>query len=140
MYKICTTCKAEKLSTEFRKDTRRLDGLQSWCKVCARTHHKSAYATKYGESVKTKTNARMDIARQWIQEYKTRNKCLVCSEDASCCLDLHHLDPSEKEFHIGAALSRSLEKIQEEVKKCVVLCKNCHTKVHAGIVTLVDYL
>ncbi len=132
MFKVCTTCNTEKPVTEFRKDKRRLDGLQSWCKTCARAHHKSAYTTKYGERVKAKTNSRMAVARDWVLEYKTSRGCLKCGETSGCCLDFHHTDPEQKDFELGGALSRSLAKIQQEVEKCVVLCKNCHTKVHAG--------
>jgi hypothetical protein len=34
--KYCTRCNAFKLRDEFNKQCSRLDGLQSWCRLCYR--------------------------------------------------------------------------------------------------------
>jgi hypothetical protein len=136
MFKVCTTCRKEKALTDFRKDSRRLDGLQSWCKQCAREHHKSAYTSKYGDSAKVATNVRMNKAKEWLLEYKRSRGCCSCPEQSVHCLTFHHIDPREKDFTLGASLSRSLSKIQQEVSKCVVVCRNCHAKIHAGEIEL----
>jgi hypothetical protein len=62
----------------------------------------------------------------------------VCSERQPCCLVAHHLDPSKKDFNIGDARSNKLgfASVQEELEKCVCLCMNCHSKVHAGVLQL----
>jgi hypothetical protein len=63
--------------------------------------------------------------------------CLLCEEQELCCLDFHHI--GEKRLAISAAVAHhthSIESIIEEAKKCVVLCKNCHAKAHAGVVVL----
>ncbi len=57
------------------------------------------------------------------------NKC-------KSALEYHHLDPSKKEFQLSKARSRSIDKIKQEIKKCVLLCANCHREVHAGIIKL----
>ena len=44
-----------------------------------------------------------------------------------------HLDPERKEFGIALrGVARSLERAREEVRKCVLLCANCHAEVEAG--------
>jgi hypothetical protein len=63
--------------------------------------------------------------------------CLFCGEKELVCLDLHHLNPSEKDFELsGSGLMRTEADIIAEVAKCVVLCANCHRKLHAGILSL----
>lgn len=45
--------------------------------------------------------------------------------------DFHHLDPTQKDINPALAFMRSWEKVEEEViKKCVLLCANCHRKRH----------
>jgi len=43
----------------------------------------------------------------------------------------HHLNSSEKDFMIGNVANRNWEKIKTEIKKCVLLCANCHTVSHS---------
>jgi transposase-like protein len=52
-------------------------------------------------------------------------------------LQFHHVDPGEKEFHIAQrGYSRSLTRSRAEVRKCVLLCANCHAEVEGGFATL----
>jgi len=66
-------------------------------------------------------------------------KCRVCGYN-KChqALDVHHVDPSKKEFSFGAyrASPKSWEKAKVELKKCVLLCGNCHAEVHDGILDI----
>ena len=49
-------------------------------------------------------------------------------------MDLHHIDPSTKKDTVSNLLkSGSLQSLQEEIDKCVVLCSNCHRLVHAEL-------
>tara|TARA_R110000824_G_scaffold15595_1_gene65445 strand:- start:3098 stop:3505 length:408 start_codon:yes stop_codon:yes gene_type:complete len=58
-------------------------------------------------------------------------ECEHCgfNEEISSCYDFHHKDPSKKEFAIGTK-NYGLEKQKKEVDKCLLLCRNCHAKVH----------
>lgn len=50
-------------------------------------------------------------------------------------LQFHHVNPQQKAFQLaGRGLTRSLSRLREEAKKCVLLCANCHAEVEAGIV------
>ncbi len=52
-------------------------------------------------------------------------------------LDFHHRDPKKKDFGLAVkGLTRSWEKIQKEIDKCVLVCANCHREIHAGITQL----
>lgn len=79
--------------------------------------------------------ARYARLRAYLDNVKTSQGCLVCGERVAVCLDFHHLDPSKKEFTLSKAL-RSNKKLADEIAKCVVLCANCHRKLHAGLISL----
>lgn len=48
--------------------------------------------------------------------------------------DFHHRDPSEKLFALNAAklVTYAWERIEEEAKKCDLICSNCHRVEHFG--------
>ena len=60
-------------------------------------------------------------------------KCSRCKNAyPPCVYDLHHKDPSEKEFTLANSyLDVSSEKFWNEVNKCELLCANCHRIEHA---------
>jgi hypothetical protein len=63
-------------------------------------------------------------------------KCALCGYDrCNEALDLHHLNPDEKDFDVSARPCVSWEKTSAEIKKCILLCANCHREVHNGMVT-----
>lgn len=47
-------------------------------------------------------------------------------------LQFHHLDPNEKDFTIGRFLHKSWSFLEAELKKCVLLCANCHITEHTN--------
>ena len=70
--------------------------------------------------------------RVWIREYKSRLSCQVCGESRAPCLDFHHTE--EKDGTLASVIARgwSIERIEREIAKCVVLCANCHRMEHSG--------
>lgn len=85
---------------------------------------------------------RYQMKKAFIEERKT--KCLKCGESRKYVLDFHHIDPSTKSFTIGRIKKSSLEAIENEIDKCIVLCANCHREFHhineEYGVSLEDYL
>lgn len=58
-------------------------------------------------------------------------RCNICGYDkCPSAFDFHHIDPTEKDFVISS--KTSWEAIEPELRKCVLLCANCHREVHAG--------
>lgn len=57
-------------------------------------------------------------------------KCSCCGEDRPWLLCFHHNDPNEKEFNINDILALRWSIIEPEIKKCVLLCYNCHREIH----------
>jgi hypothetical protein len=64
--------------------------------------------------------------------------CIFCGESEVACLDLHHLDPAAKETTVSYLITchAKLETLLTEIAKCVVVCANCHRKLHAGLLTI----
>jgi hypothetical protein len=57
--------------------------------------------------------------------------CMQCGlRDDPIVYDFHHVDPATKNFTIAARISYiQIDKLIEELKKCVLLCSRCHRKV-----------
>lgn len=61
--------------------------------------------------------------------------CAVCGYDRSVInLHFHHVDPAKKSFRVSMASGRALAKYREEVKKCVLVCANCHGEIEGGLI------
>lgn len=59
-------------------------------------------------------------------------RCQICGYDRCPeALEFHHLDPGEKDFTISRRLGK-LSALLPELRKCALLCANCHREVHAG--------
>ena len=117
MKSTCTICKETKDASEFNKDSGKANGLHSYCKKCRK---------------KDDRDRSMKMKQKYI-DYKKTLSCKKCGENRHYVLEFHHLDPSKKEFTIGAAMASgriNFEKAKEEIDKCVVLCANCHREVH----------
>jgi len=62
--------------------------------------------------------------------------CEACGYDRCLsALTFHHINPDEKDFGISELMKLvSWERIKLELDKCIVLCTNCHSEVHEGII------
>lgn len=58
-------------------------------------------------------------------------KCVGCGYNTyRGALEFHHRNPEEKSFSIGK-VRKSIDEMREEIKKCDLLCSNCHAEHHA---------
>jgi hypothetical protein len=131
--KTCTKCKEEKRLDEFRNRKHSKDGKQFQCKTCADLGSENwrqrnlKKRTKQLQDYRAKNKEEFDI---WKQE----RGCVVCEENDPICLDMHHLDPSIKDIELSK-LHNSPKRLKSEREKCVVVCSNCHRKLHANRIT-----
>ncbi len=79
---------------------------------------------------------RRRLVRKMAIEQKG-GKCEICGYSKYVgALELHHIY-GKKEFGISdKGYTRSWEKVREEIRKCVLLCANCHREVGGGLVSL----
>lgn len=70
-----------------------------------------------------------EYSKKWIakrrHDFFRDKKCAECSSEEN--LELHHTDPNEKESH--NIWSWSEQRRNEELKKCIIMCKKCHRKI-----------
>ena len=67
-----------------------------------------------------------------VQEIKSSCACAKCGETRGYVLDFHHISPNEKSETIARLTSNTsnMNKVYDEIKKCIVLCANCHREFH----------
>ncbi len=65
-------------------------------------------------------------------------RCVSCGFDSYVgALQFHHRDPTTKSFEVSRqGITRSLQRLRLEARKCVLLCANCHAMVEAGLLNL----
>ena len=136
--KVCACCKQEKRFDCFWKRIRAKDGYTSSCIDCVRVQNQKSYKNFWA-----KNRARIDsnhyqfteMMRERCNQIKHATGCHFCQELEPICLDFHHRLQFEKHLSISEMINRhsNWDKIITEIEKCVVVCANCHRKVHAGI-------
>ncbi len=63
-------------------------------------------------------------------EYKG-GKCEVCGYGKClAAMDFHHVDPKMKDPNWAGMKNRPLDKIKDELDKCMLVCRNCHAEIH----------
>ena len=71
----------------------------------------------------------------WLDKYKSKLSCVKCGEKHPACLDFHHRDSKTKDFSLAIVKGWGYgrERMLSEIKKCMVICANCHRKVHYNL-------
>ena len=128
--KVCSKCGRELPLEKFEPG-------RNQCRDCRNARRKEL-RQQNPKKHRQEAAKRQEEQTLWLNSLK--DKCVVCGESESVCLDFHHIDPNEKDFTIGKHRNKSRENLLKEIQKCVVLCANCHRKLHAGLIDLNDYV
>ena len=68
--------------------------------------------------------------RAFTDRVKTLFGCRICGYNKNpVALHFHHIDPAEKTSDVSKLIRKSWVKLKEEIRKCEVLCANCHAEV-----------
>lgn len=114
--KFCVRCgEWKELNENFSPKGKSKEKTQHYCKPCL-------YAYQQERSKERK--------RKVIELMGGKcSRCGYCRNYAA--LEFHHLDPSKKEINIsGNGLKGSWKRLIVELKKCVLVCSNCHREEH----------
>jgi hypothetical protein len=123
--KKCPKCKEVKDIESFCKTN---IGIKSGrCKACQKEigakhyiDNRDIYLSRGAERRKSCKN---------VTDKAKDKPCMDCGISyPSYVMDFDHRDQSEKEFTIGTAAGKGIkiERLEEEIKKCDVVCSNCH--------------
>ena len=135
--KLCKKCGIEKSCEDFLWKNKTKGIRHSECGECYKVTRKKSYdSNKEYYSLKNKKKRKENSS--WYFNYKKDKQCIICGESEPICLDFHHTDGTNKDIDVSKMRNStySLQKIKEEIEKCVILCSNCHRKVHSGLITL----
>lgn len=113
--KICILCKTNFISNNIKR---------LYCYEC------SPSGLSPSEALRFKKRKLKSI----LIQYKG-GKCCKCGYNKyQGALQFHHLDPKQKEFTISHInlndTNFSIDKLKEELDKCILLCANCHFEEH----------
>lgn len=124
--KICSKCEKELELDKFSfkqkaKGTRRADCKDCFSKLTKKhySNNKSSYL-EYGRR-------RREKAKEFICNYLSDKKCIDCDNSDIRVLEFDHIKTNK--FSNIADMVRqaySDNKILEEIKKCEIVCANCH--------------
>jgi 5-methylcytosine-specific restriction endonuclease McrA len=135
--KTCSKCGVAKESSEFFVKDSKTGRLHAQCKTCYSAHRKTYYKQHYEkyhaaylERAKVRRSTLRDEFRQNMLRYLSDKYCAECGESDIRVLEFAHMHPDEKLFSISQAvrLGYSWDDILLEMKKCRILCANCHKK------------
>lgn len=122
--------KKEKLKTNPKLQSRR-------CGKCGETDPDKFYGHK--KSICGNCHNQYNLEKGQEKRKKAvehlGGKCKICGYNKHICsLDFHHRNPSEKDPSFKSMRYWSWKRIELEINKCDLLCKNCHAAVHAGLI------
>lgn len=107
------------------------------CRICGEADPDAFYHYKDG---RRRYRCRRCDNQEAVKRFRSYKKAAV-DYKGGCCqecgykkclgsLDFHHLDSEEKDPDWNKMRHWPLERIKEELDKCVCLCRNCHGELH----------
>lgn len=118
--KTCTGCNMQQPKENFHRHPHTRDGLGSRCKRC-------------DTEVKREKRRNQKLAAINIMG----GKCQICGYDRCVdAMEFHHKNREEKTFEPTSGKGMEFNKFMAEIRKCMLVCANCHREIHAGLVVV----
>lgn len=127
--KTCNSCHKDKPLDQFNWKKKSENKRSGNCRECQKEYKRDHYVNNK-EYYYDRNVAKRKETKKLYEEYKATLSCEECCEDHPWCIEFHHKN-GDKEFNIAQAVyQKSFKQILQEIKKCKVLCANCHRKEH----------
>lgn len=129
--KICIKCNKLKNLDNYNLNGRNKDKKANICRECNKERDRVLYTPRYAERRKIRRIKR-GSAGQRCNKYKLQKggECKKCGEKRLHVLNFHHINPKNKKYLISRIIDYNEKIIQKELKKCILLCANCHQDFH----------
>ena len=89
-------------------------------------YSRNHYLANQEETKQRTKEAKAKLKEEWYA-FKSTLKCAHCGFNHVAAMDFHHEDPKTKLGNVHEFISNGqFAKAYEEIKKCIVLCANCH--------------
>lgn len=126
----CYRCGELKPVEDFSWRRKAKGQRDSFCRPCRSAYGKEHYEANRQRYIDqagvVKRKLRLERTRYLIEFFKT-HPCVDCGETDPVVLEFDHL--RDKSFAIGPYLARTTwQNILDEMKKCEVVCANCHRR------------
>jgi hypothetical protein len=122
--KRCGRCGEVKPGSAFN---RLGDGRQHWCRECFREYFRARgdlHRQQSGDAQR-KRRARQ---RAFLDDYLASHPCRDCGETDVRVLEFDHVGDKAMDIAALWRLGRSLAELEAEVRRCEVVCVNCHRR------------
>ena len=128
--KRCGRCGEQKALKEFAWRRKSKGQRHNYCRPCHAAYHREHYlankARYINQAARWKVQARREQTERLIEFFAT-HPCVDCGEGDPVVLEFDHL--RDKSFEVATGLTRfSWARIVAEMKKCEVVCANCHRR------------
>lgn len=129
--RTCTTCKQEKENEEFFFKNKSTGRRHAICKTCKRNVDKEHYQNSEQRRKKMRINALESIkrAKEFVDRVKKIATCR-CGEKRFYVLEFHHIHSKDQNISELVKRGSSISRIKGEIRKCIILCANCHRETH----------
>ena len=92
----------------------------------ARTRQ-AAYNAAHKDEFSIRDAARYAAYAEWLHALNSTWKCDTCGGLVELW---HHKDPSTKRCDVAGMYGHSLDSIEDELEKCLPMCRPCHQRLH----------
>lgn len=134
--KKCTRCKETKEVSFFNKSAYRKEGTRAHCKECEREQAREFYkknSQPYKDRAKQGKKVMKERLNAFLFNLKEKSGCVICPEKEVACLDFHHIIKGKP---VTRMTSTSYSALENELNKCIIVCCNCHRKIHAKLIAV----
>lgn len=106
----------------YKDKQKQRDAWNRWYYKHKETENKNRYVSRKERRIKLQNLA---------NRYKAYKGCNKCGIKNPIILDFHHI--KEKSFNVATGIAHDYkrERIKNEIRKCIVLCANCHRIIHS---------
>lgn len=127
--KTCSKCKQEKKLEDFPVNRSKADGRGYNCRECHKEYVNIHYVNNKEQYLR-KNDVTNKRNIEYCKKLREDSGCSNCNEHRWWVLQFHHLRDKKYSISTLTRSSCSMSTLKKELRKCVILCANCHIDLH----------